>query len=216
MEVLLSRQNGAPGGLATSAVGEGTDHPIAQAIVVTHPLLTPEHSCCRTSGAQLLLGLFPATESGDASIELTRLVKPATLGISLDGGNPNPEIHQGRTGHGHHVGEKCIASRQGAGINAASTTGQFIDQRPKRQAETHNLFKASTPRFRTDVLKVDREYTPVRCQRLKGQIVIVEAEASAAKRISPAQHQITAVALGHDQLVLDCDLGVVVALLGSR
>ena len=108
MEVFLSRQNGAPGGLATSAVGEGADYPIAQAIVVTHPLLTAEHSGCRTSGAQLLLGLFPATESADASIELTRLVKPATLGISLDGGNPNPEILQGRTGHGHHIGKKPI------------------------------------------------------------------------------------------------------------
>ena len=215
LDVLLGAEDGAPGGLATGAVGEAADDLIGQSIVVAEAIGGPQRRGGGTAHAQPLARIPQAAQPRDAPLERPRAAAPGAVGLAPQLQHADPQILQG--GGGHRLGQlaQAIALGQGQHVALALAGGQGLLEFGDGQLLTRGLAVARPPAGQADVFEVDGEQGPTSPLLQQGQVVVVEAEASIGQGIPPGGQHVVAVAGGQAEPVAEIAMAVADPLLSG-
>jgi len=128
LDVFFGAQHRAPGGGATTAVGEAANDAITEAIVVTEALLGPEHRRGRAGADQPLGGIVQPRDPGDAPITGGIGTHPMPLGVTSQTHHPEPQIGHGLISHTPNQAEEGIPSRQWCAVDFPIGRCQLLHQ----------------------------------------------------------------------------------------
>ena len=216
LEVLLGAEHRAPGGGATTAVGECADDLRPQAIVVALTFSGGEHRLGRSAAAQTLGWIIQTGDAGDATVLLSIGPAPVALAIPLQRHHTDAEIRHRFIRHGADLGPTGIIGSQRRAIDHAIQRLQRGHEGSEGQGAAHHLLESLDPGDRADVLEIHRHRGPRRVLLHKAEVIVVEAKAAGAEAIAPGRQEIGVEPLRHGQSVLERQLPVGALLLAGR